>query len=132
MDNRQVCQKALRSSIALVAQDIMLLKRSIRDDSRYGCIASKGCDIDDVIVWRALCHASTDSFVRWLPNGLDTIAGKRCAPLSGGERQRVGTARVIILNESIVVSGEEMSALYSLDERAENIFLGSCQKMKLL
>lgn len=124
VDIREVRQLSLRSSIALVAQDTVLFNESIRDNVKYGCVASERCDVNDAIIWRALRHASLDSFVRSLPDGLDTIVGERGVRLSGGERQRVGIARAIIRDAPVVVLDEATSALSSLDEKAVQLYLG--------
>lgn len=97
---------ALRNAIAVVPQDVSLFHRSLRDNIRYG--RPNATDED---VWVAADMARCMSFIRDLPDGLDTIVGDRGAKLSGGQRQRIAIARAFLKDAPILLLDEATSAL---------------------
>lgn len=104
--------RALRNSIGYVAQDPFLFNASIRDNLKL--VAPQA---EDAELWEALKFSASESFVRKLPKGLDTVIGDRGIRLSGGERQRIVLARTILKRPSILVLDEATSALDSENER---------------
>jgi ATP-binding cassette, subfamily B, bacterial len=102
---------SLRSQIALVLQDTVLLEGTLRDN--IVCGQDRACERD---VRRAARLALVDEFADRLPDGLDTRIGERGANLSGGQRQRVAIARAILRDASIFVLDEPTSALDALSE----------------
>lgn len=104
---------ALRNAIAVVPQDVSLFHRSLRDNIRYG--RPNATDED---VWDAADMARCMSFIRDLPDGLDTIVGDRGAKLSGGQRQRIAIARAFLKDAPILLLDEATSALDAQSERA--------------
>jgi len=113
---------AYRRSIGYVAQDPFLYHASIRDN-----LLMIDPDATEERLWEALRFASSDEFVRKLPQGLDTIIGERGVRLSGGERQRIVLARAIIRRPSILVLDEATSALDTENERK---ILESLERLK--
>lgn len=101
-----------RSSIGYVSQDPFLFHTSIRENLRL-----VDPDASEAQMWRALQFSSSASFVRKLPQGLDTIIGDRGIRLSGGERQRLVLARTMLRNPSVLVLDEATSALDSENEQ---------------
>ncbi|MNP23610.1 Heterocyst differentiation ATP-binding protein HepA [compost metagenome] len=104
--------ESLRSSIGYVAQDPFLFNASIRDNLKL--VAPQA---EDEELWEALRFSASESFVRKLPQGLDTVIGDRGIRLSGGERQRIVLARTILKRPSILVLDEATSALDSENEQ---------------
>ncbi|MDQ0170849.1 ABC transporter ATP-binding protein [Paenibacillus tundrae] len=103
---------AWRSSIGYVPQDPFLFHTSIRENLRL-----VDPDASEEQMWQALQFSSSASFVRKLPQGLDTVIGDRGIRLSGGERQRLVLARVMLRNPSVLVLDEATSALDSENEQ---------------
>jgi ATP-binding cassette subfamily B protein len=102
---------ALRNAIAVVPQDVSLFHRTLRDNIRYG-----RPNATDEEVWEAADMARCLSFIKELPDGLDTIVGDRGAKLSGGQRQRIAIARAFLKDAPILLLDEATSALDAQSE----------------
>jgi len=102
----------VRRRIALVPQDGTLFAASARDNLRYGRWES-----NDEEIWEAARLANAESFLRDLPDGLDTFLGEDGARLSGGQRQRVAIARALLRDAPILLLDEATSALDAESER---------------
>jgi ATP-binding cassette, subfamily B, bacterial len=102
----------IRARMAYVPQDTVLFAASARDNLRYGnWLAS-----DDAI-WDAARKANAETFLRALPQGLDTYLGEGGARLSGGQRQRIAIARAVLRDAPILLLDEATSALDAESER---------------
>jgi ATP-binding cassette subfamily B protein len=110
-DTTAVTDDTLRKAIAVVPQDVTLLHRTLRENIRYG-----RPDASDEDVWEAAEMARCLSFIRQLPDGLDTVVGDRGAKLSGGQKQRIAIARAFLKNSPILLLDEATSALDSHSE----------------
>lgn len=113
VDARAASLRALRSRVALVRQDPLLLPVSIRDNIRYGSPAA-----DDTRVERAARLALATEFITALPDGFDTVLGQRGVTLSGGQRQRLSIARALCRDAPILILDEPTSALDAESEAA--------------
>lgn len=102
----------IRARMALVPQDGTLFAASARDNLRYGNWAASDEDI-----WEAARAANAESFLRALPEGLDTFLGEDGARLSGGQRQRIAIARAVLRNAPILLLDEATSALDAESEQ---------------
>jgi ATP-binding cassette, subfamily B, bacterial len=119
-----VTQESLRSSIAVVQQDISLFHRSLLENLRYG-----RPDASDEEVYRAVEAARCAEFIDRLPDGYQTLVGERGMKLSGGQRQRLAIARAFLMNAPIVLLDEATSALdteseQSIQEALARLFRG--------
>ena len=101
-DIRDVTKDSLRAQIAIVSQQVVLLKKNIA----YGDVERNEADIIN-----AAKAANADVFIRRLPLGYDTIIGEGGVRLSGGERQRLSIARAILKNAPILILDEATSSL---------------------
>jgi ATP-binding cassette subfamily B protein len=120
----RVTQASLRSSIAVVQQDISLLHRSLLENLRYG-----RPEASDEEVFRAVEAARCAEFIERLPQAYDTIVGERGMKLSGGQRQRLAIARAFLMDAPIVLLDEATSALdteseQSIQEALARLFRG--------
>jgi ABC-type multidrug transport system fused ATPase/permease subunit len=111
-DQRELQLQSLRSHIAVVWQESLLLPISIADNIALGCPTATRSDIE-AAARTANCHA----FITALPHGYDTKVGERGVTLSGGERQRVAIARALLRNPAILILDEPTSALDSQTEQ---------------
>ena len=102
----------IRRRMALVPQDAVLFAANARDNLRYG-----NWDASDEDIWDAARAANAESFLRDLPEGLDTFLGEGGARLSGGQRQRVAIARAVLRKAPILLLDEATSALDAESER---------------
>ena len=102
----------VRAMMAMVPQDSVIFAASARDNLRYGC-----WDASDAEIWDAARAANAESFLRALPQGLDTFLGEGGARLSGGQRQRVSIARALLRDAPILLLDEATSALDAESER---------------
>ncbi len=103
---------AIRKRMALVPQDGTLFAASARDNLRYGA-----WDADEEAIWDAARAANAETFLKALPDGLDTYLGEGGARLSGGQRQRVAIARALLRDAPILLLDEATSALDAESER---------------
>ncbi|MDE2560849.1 MAG: ATP-binding cassette domain-containing protein [Sphingomonadales bacterium] len=102
----------IRARMALVPQDGTLFAASARDNLRYG-----RWDASDADIWEAARAANAETFLRELPQGLDTFLGEDGTRLSGGQRQRIAIARALLRDAPILLLDEATSALDAESER---------------
>ncbi|MEO5587032.1 MAG: ABC transporter transmembrane domain-containing protein [Novosphingobium sp.] len=102
----------IRRRFALVPQEGVLFAATARDNLRYG-----NWDAGDEAIWAATRAANAETFLRELPQGLDTFLGEDGARLSGGQRQRMAIARALLRDAPILLLDEATSALDAESER---------------
>jgi ATP-binding cassette subfamily B protein len=103
----------VRERIAMVPQEVVIFAASARDNLRYG-----NWDASEDEIWQAARDANAETFLRALPEGLDTFMGEGGARLSGGQRQRIAIARALLRrNAPLLLLDEATSALDAESER---------------
>ncbi|MFN4240186.1 MAG: ABC transporter transmembrane domain-containing protein [Erythrobacter cryptus] len=102
----------IRARMALVPQDGVLFSANARDNLRYG-----RWEASDEEIWQAARAANAESFLRALPQGLDTHLGEGGTQLSGGQQQRIAIARALLRDAPILLLDEATSALDAESEQ---------------
>ncbi|MDR9467703.1 ABC transporter transmembrane domain-containing protein [Marinospirillum sp.] len=104
---------AVRSTMALVAQEPVLFTGTAEDNIRYG-----RPEATDEEVQQAAQEAQALGFIQALPEGMQTWLGPGGVQLSGGQRQRLAIARALLCDPRVLLLDEATSAL---DAASENL-----------
>ncbi|USW57061.1 Putative Type 1 protein exporter [Septoria linicola] len=118
LDGKSIVDETLREHrqhIGLVQQEPCLYQGSIRDNVALGLADQTEATGEQIE--KACTQANIWTFVRSLPEGLNTPVGLRGSQLSGGQKQRVAIARAIIRNPRIMLLDEATSALDTESEK---------------
>lgn len=113
-DYRQIDPADLRRNIAYIAQDVVLLRGSVRENIIAGHPQSTE---EEILI--ASKKAGVHDFISRHPMGYDAPVGERGTGLSGGQRQAIALARALLLKPNIMICDEPTN---SMDVQAEQAF----------
>ena len=106
IDIKTLTLDSLRSSVALVSQDVTLFNDSVANNIGFG---DSTAPRDEIIA--AAKAADAHDFITALPKAYDTVLGEDGEGLSGGQKQRLSIARAILRDAPILLLDEATSAL---------------------
>jgi subfamily B ATP-binding cassette protein MsbA len=124
VDTAELRLASLRGNIALVSQDVTLFNDTVAANIGYGRLG--GATEAEIVAAAEAAHAMT--FIRDMPEGLQTMIGEDGVRLSGGQRQRLAIARAFLKNAPILILDEATSALDSESERQVQAALETLMK----
>lgn len=109
-DIRGVTLTSLRSSMALVSQDITLFDDTVAANIGFGREDAKNkVSAEDIEI--AAKAAAAHDFIMQLGDGYQTRVGEGGSKLSGGQKQRIALARAMLRGAPILLLDEATSAL---------------------
>ncbi len=111
IDVRDMKKSDLRHAIAIVLQDTVLFRDTIRNNIKYA-----RPDATDEEMREAARHARASTFIERLPQGYDTVLEEEGSNLSEGQRQLLAIARAVLADPKILILDEATS---SVDTRTE-------------
>jgi ATP-binding cassette subfamily B protein/subfamily B ATP-binding cassette protein MsbA len=121
IDVRECTLRSVRAQVALVFQESLIFRASIRENIAYGRAGATDEEIE-----AAGEAAGLGTIVRKFEHGYDTVVSERGTSLSGGQKQCVGIARAILKNAPILILDEPTS---SLDAETEKIVLAGLKRL---
>jgi ATP-binding cassette, subfamily B, bacterial PglK len=115
-DNKEVNNKKYNwlSVIGYVPQNPYLYDETIL---RNICFGLKNSEINLEKVKDALKKSNLETFIKTLPDGLNTLIGERGVRISGGQMQRISLARALYHDPKVLILDEVTN---QLDDETEN------------
>ncbi len=111
IDIQNITRESLRRSYGMVLQDTWIKEASVRENIAIG---RPDATDDEIIEAAKASHAW--SFIKRLPNGLDTIISESGSELSQGQKQLLCISRVMLCLPPMLILDEATS---SIDTRTE-------------
>ena len=120
---KDINKKWLREQVGIVLQEPFLFSKTIKDNI---ALAKKGAA--EAEIYKAARIAAVHDVIREFEKGYDTTVGERGVTLSGGQKQRVAIARTLILNSSILIFDDSLSAVDTETDNAIRLALSERSK----
>jgi ATP-binding cassette subfamily B protein len=106
IDVREYDEAALRRKIGVALQESVLFSGTIRDNIRFG---RPDATNDEVIAAAKIAQAH--DFITGFTDGYDSVVGQRGVNLSGGQKQRIAIARALLVDPSVLILDDSLSAV---------------------
>jgi ATP-binding cassette subfamily B protein len=116
----RISLERVKSWIGYVAQEHLLLSKSIRDNIALGKHDASREELEKVVGM-----ASFSEDIAQMKEGLETVIGEYGVMLSGGQKQRLGISRALLIDPEILVLDDALSAV---DARTENRIIGNIRR----
>ncbi|MCG2462655.1 ABC transporter ATP-binding protein/permease [Flavobacteriaceae bacterium F89] len=97
--------------VGFVFQDSIIFNMSIRENIAFSDT------VTDASLAKALETAELHSFIRELPEGLDTVVSERGSSLSGGQKQRIMLARALAIDPKVLLLDDFTARVDNLTEK---------------
>ena len=117
---QNITRSSLIRNVGIALQEPFLWNDSIENNIRYGREEST---LEEIA--RVAKFAGVDDFVKYLPQGYQTVIGENACKISEGQKQKIAIARALIKNPKILILDEAMS---SMDSESEEIILSNIKK----
>ena len=113
VDVRQIPLPVLRGAIGFVPQEPFLFGSTIAENIAFG---AKSEEEHRPRVEEAAAVARLDKDLAAFPAGFDTVIGERGITLSGGQKQRAAIARALMIDPTILILDDALSAVDTYTE----------------
>lgn len=121
VDLRKLRVRDLRTQVAVVLQEPLLVPASVADNIAYG---KPDAGWEEIEAAARAAHAH--EFIEKLPQKYETVLGEGGARLSVGERQRLNLARAFLKDATLLLLDEPTSAL---DAESEQLVMASLDEL---
>lgn len=127
VDVRDIPQERLLALVAIVFQDVVLVRDTVRENIRLGRPGATDAQVE-----ASARAARVHETIMALPQGYDTVVTGRSGALSGGQRQRITIARALLQDAPIVLLDEATAHVDPENERAVQEALGALTRGRTL
>ena len=103
--------KNVRDHVGVVLQDTYLFSGTVRENIRFGKLTASDEEVE-----RAAKIAYAHNFIKYLPEGYDTVLSSGGLNLSQGQRQLIAIARAILEDPDILILDEATSSVDTMTE----------------
>jgi ATP-binding cassette subfamily B multidrug efflux pump len=120
IDVRDMSLSELRGLVGFVPQDPFLFSATIAENIAFGVPGASEAEIE-----RAANLAGIHEEIAEFSEGYETLVGERGISVSGGQKQRLAIARALLLDPTIVLFDDPLSAV---DAEREEFILGNLRE----